>query len=169
MIRQDKVQAVADIEEIYSNNSAVIITHYHGLSVSQLSKLRKTLSNEGSAFKVVKNTLAKIAAKNAGIEGVDSLFKGPVGIVYSTDPVSSAKIVTKFAKENDALKVVGGILDNSAVDSKVIAQLSSLPSMDELRGKVIGILQAPATKIACVVSAPASQLARVINAYSNKK
>jgi large subunit ribosomal protein L10 len=169
MIRNEKIEAVAAIEEVYRNNSAVIVAHYHGLTVSQVSKLRKVLGAEGAKLKVVKNTLAKIAAKNAGIADVETLFKGPVAIAYSADPVSAAKVVAQFAKENDALKIVGGILDSKVIDDKVVRQLSSLPSINELRGKIIGILQAPATKLACITAAPASQVARVISAYSNKK
>lgn len=168
MIKTEKIEAVAAIEEVYRNNQAVIVTHYHGLTVSAISKLRKNLRLQGASFKVIKNTLAKIAAKNANIADVDGLFKGPVAIAYSTDPVSVAKIIAQFAKENEAFKIVGGILDNKKIDDAVVKQLATLPSLDELRGKIIGILQAPATKIACVTAAPAAQLARVLSAYSKK-
>jgi large subunit ribosomal protein L10 len=168
MIRNEKIEAVAAIEEVYRNNSAVIVTHYHGLTVSQVSKLRKALRAEGAQMKVVKNTLAKIAAKNAGIDNAEAIFKGPVAIAFSADPVSSAKVVAQFAKENAALKIVGGILDSVVIDDNVVKQLASLPSLNELRGKIIGILQAPATKLACITAAPAAQVARVISAYSNK-
>jgi len=168
MYRSEKVTAVAEIEEIFRNNNSVIITHYHGLTVSDISKLRKELQEQCSGFKVIKNTLAKIAAKNIGITDADSLFVGPVGISYSKDPVGSAKAIANYAKAKGALKIVGGILDNNIVDSNVINTLSKLPSMNELRGKIVSVLQAPARNIACIAKAPAEQLARVIGAYANK-
>lgn len=168
MKRSEKIEAVNAIEQVYRNNNAVIVTHYHGLTVSQVSKLRKNLKESGASFKVIKNTLAKIAANNVGLKEVDSLFKGPVGVAFSTDSVSIAKAVHKFAKENEAFKVVGGILDNNVVDSAIIKQLSTLPSLNELRGTIVGIIQAPATKVAAILAAPAGQLARVISAYAKK-
>lgn len=168
MIRNEKIEAVAAIEEVYRNNTSVIVVHYHGLTVSSISKLRKNLRAENSGFKVVKNTLAKIAAKNVGIADVDILFKGPIAIAFSEDPVSAAKTVAQFAKENDALKIVGGILESKVIGDAVVKQLATLPSINELRGKIIGILQAPATKLACITAAPAGQVARVISAYSKK-
>ena len=168
MIRSEKVNAVAALEEVYKNNSAVIVAHYRGLTVSDMSRLRRSLSADGAKFRVVKNTLARIAAKNVGIAEVDTLFKGPVAIAYSQDSVAASKAVSEFAKGSESFKIVGGILDNKVVDAKLINQLSKLPSMNELRGKIIGILQAPASKIIGVTAAPAAQLARVIAAYSNK-
>lgn len=168
MIRSEKVNAVAALEEVYRNNSAVIVAHYRGLTVSDMSRLRRSLGAEGAKFKVVKNTLARIAAKNVGIEDADALLKGPVAIAYSQDSVAASKAVAEFAKGSESFKIVGGILDNKVVDANLISQLSKLPSMNELRGKIVGILQAPASKIIGVTNAPAAQLARVIAAYSNK-
>ncbi len=168
MIRSEKVNAVNEIEELYRNHSAIIVTHYHGLTVDQVTQLRNNLRKEGAKFKVVKNTLAKIAAQKAGIANVDSLFKGPVAIAYSQDSVATAKTVFEFAKTNSAFKIVGGILDNNLIDYKIVDQLSKLPSLKELQATIVGILQAPARKVIGVTSAPASQLARVIVAYSNK-
>ncbi|MDX1924779.1 MAG: 50S ribosomal protein L10 [Rickettsiaceae bacterium] len=168
MLRSEKTESVSQITNLYQNNSSVIITHYHGLSVKSLAVLRKNLKKEGAGLKIVKNTLAKIAAKNSGIEGVEPFLKGPVAIAYSSDPVSAAKVVSQFAKENQSFKVVGGILEKNAIDAKVIMKLSTLPSLTELRGKIVGAIVAPATKIACIASAPAGQLARVIGAYSKK-
>ena len=168
MIRSEKINAVAELEEIYRSNPAIIVTHYHGLTVSAVTKLRNDLRKEGATFKVIKNTLAKIAAKNAGISSADSLFKGPVAIAYSHDSVSTAKAVAEFAKTHADFKIVGGILDSGVVDSTMIDKLSKLPSMKELQGTIVGILQAPARQIIGVTNAPASQLARVFSAYSNK-
>lgn len=168
MIRSEKVNAVNELEQLYRNNSAIIVTHYHGLTVEAVTKLRNNLRKDGAKFKVVKNTLAKIAAKQAGIANVDSLFKGPVAIAYSQDSVATAKAVSEFAKTNSAFKVVGGILDSNVVDHKMVDHLSKLPSLKELQATIVGILQAPARKVIGVTSAPASQLARVFAAYSNK-
>ncbi len=168
MYRSEKVTAVTEIEEILRNNSSVIITHYHGLTVSDISKLRKDLHEKNAGFKVIKNTLAKIALKNVGIASADSLFTGPVGISYSEDPVGSAKVIANYAKTKEALKIIGGILDMNVVDHKVINTLSKLPSMNELRGKIVGVLQAPARNIIGIAKAPAAQLARVLCAYASK-
>jgi len=168
MNRDEKKQAVAEIEQIYNNNSAVFVTHYHGLTVSQVNELRKDLRKQNAGFKVIKNTLAKIAAKNVGMNNLDSIFVGPVGVVFSDDPVSAAKSLATFSKKNTALKIMGGVMDGNLIDDATVHALSKLPSMDELRGTIVGLIQAPASKIARVTSAPAAQLARVFNAYSNK-
>lgn len=169
MNRNEKIQAVAEIEELYKNNSAVFVAHYHGLKVSEINTLRTNLRDNGAGFKVIKNTLAKIAASNAGISGANPLFSGPVGVVYSEDPVSAAKALAKFAKGHKALKLVGGIVDNNIIDEATIVKLSKLPTMDEIRGTIIGLIQAPAAKIASIAQAPAAQLARVFSAYSTKQ
>jgi len=168
MLRSKKKDFVSEMENICTESSAVIFTHYHGLTVSEITNLRRKLRDNDANFKVVKNTLFKIAAKDAKIELDDSLNKGPIAIAYSKDPVSAAKGVVEFIKENDSLKLLGGIVDNTAIDVSAIRELSKLPSLDELRGKIIGLVQAPASKLASVAQAPASQLARVISAFANK-
>jgi len=168
VLRSEKKEFVAELEGIYRENSAVIVAHYHGLTVSNISKLRKNLRQEGAGFKVVKNTLARIAANNVGYADTNNLFKGPVAIAYSSDPVSAAKVVAEFAKTSDALKIVGGIVSEQIVDARTVDQLSKLPSMNELRSQLVALIQTPATKIAGVVQAPAAQLARVMKAYSTK-
>ena len=167
MLRAEKKDFVAELEGVCRDSSAVIVTHYHGLTVAQVTELRKTLRNKGAEFKVVKNTLLKIAADNAKVK-FDGMLKGPVAIAYSVDPVAAAKGIVEFAKSNDNLKVVGGIVNDTVLSASGIVELSKLPSLDELRGKIIGLLQAPATKIACVLQAPAGQVARVIGAYAAK-
>lgn len=166
MNREEKTQAVAAIENVYKNNSAVFVTHYHGLAVSDISNLRKNLSEHGAKFKVVKNTLAKIAAKNTGNDEVSDFFKGPVAVVYSDDPVSAAKVISSFAKKKEVLKIVGGIMNDNVIDHNTVSQLAELPSMDELRGKIVGLINAPAGKIARLLVTPAERLARVINEKS---
>jgi large subunit ribosomal protein L10 len=146
----------------------VIFTHYHGLTVAQVTELRRKLRANNAHFKVVKNTLFKIAAQNTKIEFTDPMVTGPIAIAYSTDPVAAAKGVVEFAKTNKNLKIIGGLVDNKPLTLESIQTLSKLPSLDELRGKIIGLLQAPASKIASVLQAPGGQLARVMNAYATK-
>lgn len=168
MIKTKKKDQVLQIEEIYKSSSAVVVTHYHGLTVSQITKLRNNLQSNGADFKVVKNTLSKIAANNAGVHIDETMFSGPTGIAYSKDPVTAAKEVINFTKGNDNLKVIGGIVNQKILSVTEIETLAKLPSLDELRGKIVGVLQAPASKLARVIQAPAGQIARVIKAHADK-
>ena len=168
MLRSEKKSFVEELEGIYNNSNSVIITHYHGLSVSEVTRLRRSLRENGASFKVVKNTLSKIAASNAGLAGDSDVFSGPTAIAYSEDPVAAAKGVVEFAKTNDNLKIIGGVVNDKVLDVSSIQQLAKLPSLDVLRGKIVGILQAPAANLARVVQAPAGALARVIQAYADK-
>ena len=168
MLRSEKQEFVATLEDVYKDSSSIIITHYHGLSVKKLSELRKSLRSNGSSFKVVKNTLVKIAAQRAGIADASSLFKGPTAIAYSADPVAAAKQVIEFANSNNNFKIIGGIVDNQLLNESQVKELAKLPSLNELRGKIIGVLQAPASKIVGVLQAPSVQLIRLLRAYANK-
>lgn len=168
MLRSEKHEFVETLKEVYKQSSSVIVTHYHGLSVSQITALRKSLRDNGASFKIVKNTLSKIAADKAGVKDVANLLKGPTAIAYSKDPVMAAKKVVEFAKANNKLTVIGGIVDNEILSAAQVIELSKLPSLDELRGKIIGVLQAPASKIVGVLQAAPAQLARVIQAYADK-
>ena len=154
---------------MFADAGAVVVTHYMGLTVAEMTDLRLRLRKEGAAIKVVKNTLALKALDGKLGDKGEKLFTGPVAIAYGPDAVSAAKIAVQFAKENDKLKLVGGVLDQTNVlDEAGVRALATLPSLDELRGKLIGLIQAPATKIAGVLQAPAGQLARVFNAYATK-
>lgn len=168
MLRSEKKTFVSELETIYSESNSVIITHYHGLSVAQVTNLRKALRESGASFKIVKNTLSKIAATNAKISHDPALFAGPTAIAYSVDPVAAAKRVVEFAKTNDNLKVVGGIVNDKILNVVEVQQLAMLPSLDQLRGKIIGVLQAPAANLARVLQAPAGAVARVVRAHSEK-
>ncbi len=169
MKRSEKKQAVAAIEDIYRSAKSVVMVHYHGLTVDDITSLRASLRELGAEMKVVKNTLSRIAAKSVGFgDDALALMKGPTAIAYSNDEVSAAKGVVEFAKKNDNLKVVGGVLSSEVLDAASVQHLASMPSLDELRGKLIGVLQAPAAKIVGVTQAPASQLARVTKAYATK-
>ena len=168
MLRSEKKEFVAEIEAICKESSTVILTHYHGLTVSKITELRRKLRENNANFKVVKNTLFRIAAKNANVEIDESMNNGPIAIAYSKDPVGAAKGVVEFSKKNDSLKIIAGVVDNAIMDINAIKALSKLPSLDELRGKIIGLLQAPASKLASITQAPGGQLARVISAFANK-
>lgn len=168
MLRSEKKSFVADLEDIYKTSNSVIVTHYHGLSASEVTNLRRSLRKDGASFKVVKNTLSKIAASNVGLSCDSEMFSGPTAIAYSEDPVAAAKGVVEFAKANDNLKIIGGVVNEKVLDVGGIQQLAKLPSLDALRGKIVGILQAPAANLARVVQAPAGGVARVIQAYADK-
>lgn len=168
MNRQEKKQLVEKIVEICKSSNSLIMTHYQGLTVAQTTDLRKVLRDNGASFVVLKNTLFRIAAKEAGINHDPAMFKGPTGIAYSADPVAAAKCVVKFAKANDNLKIIGGVVNDKILNVSEIETLSKLPSLDEIRGQMVGLLQAPATNIARILSVPAAQVARVIQAYADK-
>jgi large subunit ribosomal protein L10 len=169
MDRAQKAESIESLKGVFADAGAVVVTHYMGLTVAEMTDLRGRLRKEGAALKVVKNTLAQKALGGvAGKEG-DALFKGPVAIAYGPDPVAAAKVATQFAKENDKFSVVGGLLGASVVlDVKGVSSLATLPSLDQIRAQLIGLLNAPATRIAGVLQAPAGQLARVLNAYATK-
>ena len=168
MLRSEKPEVVEEIASIYKDSPSVIVAHYHGLTVSEVNSLRESLKSKDAGFKVVKNTLAKIAANKAGLDDIVSLFSGPTAIVYSKEPVEMAKLVVNFAKSNENLKIVGGIVDKQVLNEHSIKELSKLPSLNELRSKIVGLLQAPATKIAGVLQAPSSSLVRVVQANASK-
>ena len=168
MDRAQKAESIETIKGIFDGAGAVVVAHNLGLTVAQLSDLRGRLRKEGAAFKVVKNSLAQKALDGAGENGAAALFTGPVGIAYAPDAVSAAKVVTQYAKENEKFQVIGAMMGAQVLDAAGVDALAKLPSLDQLRAKIIGVLQAPATKIAAVVQAPAAQLARVLNAYATK-
>lgn len=150
--KQKKFKFVSDISSIYANNNAVIMSNYHGLTVSQISELKSNLSEVKANFSVIKNRLAKIAAQNFEFNNnISSVLQGPVAVAYSNDMVSVSKVLSEFAKTNQSLKIVGCLLDNKVYDSKKVEQYSSLPTFDESRGKIVGLLKANASKILAVL------------------
>jgi large subunit ribosomal protein L10 len=168
MDRAQKQESIDDIKGVFETSGAVVVTHYLGLTVAEMTDLRLRLRKEGAKLKVVKNTLVQKALDGSVGEAGDALFKGPVAIAYASDPVSAAKVSTQYAKDNEKFKVIGGLMGEVVLDQKGISALAALPSLDALRGKIVGLLQAPATKIAGVLQAPAGQLARVFAAYGAK-
>ena len=169
MDRAQKAESIETLKGVFADSGAVVVTHYLGLTVAEMTDLRGRLRKEGATLKVVKNRLAQKALDGAGGEGGYALFKGPVAIAYGSDPVSAAKVVVQYAKDNEKFSVIGGLLDQSTVlDENAVRALATLPSLDQIRAKLIGLLQAPATKVAGVLAAPAAQLARVLAAHAAK-
>lgn len=168
MDRAEKQESIEALKGVFADSGTVVVTHYMGLTVAEMTDLRGRLRTEGATLQVVKNTLAIKALGGSVGEAGDALFTGPVAIAFAPDAVSAAKVATQYAKENDKFTVVGGLMGEQVLDKGAVTALASLPSLDQLRGKIIGLIQAPATKIAGVVQAPAGQLARVLGAYAAK-
>ena len=156
---------VASLHQTFEDVSIVVVTHYSGLTVAEMGELRDQMREAGAVFKVTKNRLTRRALEGTKYQPLDSLFTGPTAIAYSDDPVAAAKAAVNFSKTNDKLIVLGGALGEKQLDLATIKSLASLPSLDELRAKIIGMLGTPASRIACVLQAPAGQVARVIGAY----
>ena len=168
MDRTQKEELVSSLHDTFSAAETVVVTHNLGLSVKEMEDLRTQLREAGASFKVTKNRLTRLALKDTKFEGIEDLFSGPTGIAYSEDVVAAAKVAVKFAKKNDNFEVVGGAMGEEVLDLAGVQTLASMPSLDELRGKLVGLLQAPATKVAGVLQAPAGQLARVCSAYGSQ-
>lgn len=167
MNRTEKEELVAEMREVFANNSTVVVSHYSGLTVAQMEQLRGKMREAGAGFKVTKNRLTRLALADSKFEGLSDLMSGPTAIAYSEDPVAAAKATMDFAKTNDKFIVLGGGMDETLLDAAGVKALASMPSLDELRGKLVGLLQAPAQKLAAVTQAPAGQLARVFGAYGS--
>lgn len=168
MERAEKREFVTELNEVFKASGSVVVARYAGITVAQMNDLRSKMRNAGGTVKVAKNRLAKIALQGTESEGMTDLFKGQTLIAYSVDPIVAPKIAMEFAKTNDKLAVLGGAMGATTLNADAVKSLATLPSLDELRGKLLGLIQAPAQRIATVVSAPASQLARVFAAYAKK-
>ena len=168
MDRAQKQENVEALKGVFSSAGAVVVTHYMGLTVAEMTDLRGRLRSEGAQLQVVKNTLVQKALNGSVGEAGDALFKGPVAIAFAPDPVSAAKVATQYAKDNEKFSVIGGLMGEQVLDKKAVTSLASLPSLDQLRAKIVGLIVSPATKVAGVLQAPAGQLARVIGAYAAK-
>jgi len=166
--RSEKSELVAELNGVFKKTSVVVVAHYSGLTVAQLQNLRKQMRDAGASVQVAKNRLAKIALEGTDVASIGSLLKGPTLIAYSDDPVAAPKVAVAFAKDHDKLVILGGAMGATALNVNGIKSLATLPSLDELRAKLLGLLQAPATKIAQLSTAPQTKLARVFGAYANK-
>ena len=168
MKRSDKHDFVQKLKDDLSGSSSIIVAHYDGLSVLETDSLRKEMRNNGAKFRVTKNRLTKIALANTPYESIIDLFVGPTAIAYSSDPVAPAKVSVNFEKKLENFKIIGGIYDGEKIDITKINFLATLPSLDSIRGKLLGLLNAPAQKIASVVQVPGEQLARLVNVRSEQ-
>jgi large subunit ribosomal protein L10 len=168
MDRVQKAELVAELNRVFSATSVVVVTRNKGMTVAQSTALRRKMRDAGATFKVTKNRLTRLALKGTPFEAMGDLLTGPTAIATSTDPVAAAKVAAAYAKENDKFEIVGGAMGTTVLDVNGVKALAELPSIDELRAKLIGLINAPATKIAQVVNAPASKLARVFAAYGDK-
>ena len=166
MNRVEKEEVVSGLNRTFSEAAAVIVTHYRGLNVMEMNDLRGKMREAGSEFRVTKNRLARLALDGTPYAPLAGMFDGPVAIAYSDDVIAPARICVNFAKQNDKLVVLGGAMGATVLDAGAVRDLASLPSLDELRGRIVGLLNAPAAKIAGVLQAPAGQLARVMDAYA---
>jgi large subunit ribosomal protein L10 len=166
--RAEKKELVATLNEVFKATSVVVVAHYSGLTVAKMQILRKQMKLAGGEVKVAKNRLAKIALEGTDVAAIAPLMKGPTVIAYSNDPIAAPKVAVEFAKANEQFVILGGSMGKTALNPDGVKALASLPSLDELRAKIVGLIQAPATKIARVVGAPATKLARVVQAYADK-
>jgi large subunit ribosomal protein L10 len=166
--RAEKQESIAALKEVFAASKVVVVAHYSGLSVAQMQTLRRQMKQAGGEVKVAKNRLAKIALEGSDVASIASLLKGPTLIAYSGDPVAAPKVAVDFAKANENLVILGGAMGKTALNLDGVKQLASLPSLDELRAKIVGLIQAPATKIAQLTNAPAAKVARVVQAYASK-
>jgi large subunit ribosomal protein L10 len=168
MDRSQKAESVAQLNATFNEVGVVVITRNLGMSVAQSTVLRTKVREAGASYKVAKNRLAKLAIKDTDYAGIDEMLVGPTAIAASVDPVAAAKAVVDFAKPTDKLEIVGGSMGAQVLNADGIKALASLPSLDELRARLVGLVQAPATKIAQLSTAPAAKLARVFGAYAAK-
>jgi large subunit ribosomal protein L10 len=168
MDRAEKAEAVEALKGIFAKAGVVVIGHYAGLTVADMQTLRGRLRQAGAGLKVVKNRLAKLALDGAPGASAAALFEGPTAIAYSADPVSAPKVAAAYAKEKEKFVLRGGFMGATLLDATGVQTLAALPSLDELRARIVGLINAPATKIAGVLQAPGAQLARVIAAYAAK-
>lgn len=169
MDRARKEELVATMHGVFSTAPVLVVTHYKGLSVAEMSELRTRMRAVGGSLKVTKNRLTRLALQGTPSEAIADLFTGPTAVGYSDDPVAAPKVLAKFAKENEKLIILGGAMGGTVLDVDGVRTLAELPSLDELRGKFLGLLQTPAQRIASVLQAPGGQVARVLAAYAEKR
>ena len=167
--RSEKTELIEGLNKVFSSVNLVVVTRPTGLTVAETTELRRQMRAVGAGYRVTKNTLAKRALAGTAFEGLADMFVGPTAIAYSQDPVAAAKAAVEFAEKNQKLVIVGAAFERQVLDAARVAALAKLPSLDQLRGTLVGLIQAPATRIARVIQAPAGQLARVLNAYATKE
>jgi large subunit ribosomal protein L10 len=166
--RAEKSQLVDTLSSVFKDTGVIVVAHYSGLSVAQMTALRAKMRDAGGGVRVAKNRLVKLALKGTDAEPISDLFEGPTVIAFSKDPVAAAKVAIDFAKAHEKLVIRGAAMGRTALDADGVKALAALPSLDELRGKLVGLIASPATRVAQVLNAPAAQLARVLSAYAEK-
>jgi large subunit ribosomal protein L10 len=159
---------VSDLGTVFKATNVVVVAHYSGLTVAQMQTLRRQMKQAGASVRVAKNRLAKIALEGSDVASIAPLLKGPTLMAFSGDPIAAPKAAVDFAKTHEQFVILGGAMGTTALDSNAVKALAALPSLDELRGRIVGLLVAPATKIAQLVNAPAAKVARVVQAYASK-
>jgi len=167
--RTEKQEVVTAVRQMFQDSVSVVVTHYSGMTVSEMTDLRGRMRQAGASYKVSKNRLTRLALADTNFKGIADMFTGPTGIAFSADPVAAAKVVVNYAKTNEKLVIIGGAYNGQILDINGIKTLAELPSLDELRAKLLSMLQTPATRIAGIMQAPAGQVARVIGAYGAKQ
>ena len=168
MERAEKREVVTALHDVFAKTGVVVVAHYAGLTVADMTRLRSDMRSAGGQVKVAKNRLVKLALEGTDAKGIADLLKGPTCLAFSADPIAAPKVAVKFAKGNEKFVILGGAMGAQVLDANGVSSLASLPSLDELRAKLIGLLQAPASKIARTLNEPGAQLARVFGAYGNK-
>ena len=168
MDRAQKPLVVEELNRVFNEVSVVVVTRNLGLTVAQSTALRLKMRDAGATYKVTKNSLAKIATKGTVYESISDMLTGPIALASSKDPVAAAKVIAEFAKTNDKLEIVGGAMGSTLLNADGVKALATMPSLDELRAKIVGLVQAPATKLVQIIQAPAGQIARVLSAHAEK-
>ncbi len=168
MDRAAKKELVTSLNGVFKGAGVVVVAHNSGLTVAQTQTLRRQMKEKGAAVRVAKNRLAKIALEGTDVASIVPLLKGPTMIAFSSDPIAAPKVANDFAKAHEKFVILGGAMGKTALDANGVKALAALPSLDELRAKLVGLVQAPATKIAQLVNAPAAKVARVVQAYAKK-
>ncbi len=168
MNREQKQELVAELHQMFGESTTVVVAHYKGLTVAQMGALRQKMRENGASFQVTKNRLTRIALEGTKFEGIGDLFTGPTGIAVSEDPVGAAKAMADFAKTNDKLVILGGAMNATVLDVNGVKALAAMPSLDELRGRIVGMISTPATRIAGILQQPGASVARVLSAYASK-
>ena len=167
MLRAEKAEIVDDLRGIFNDAGVVVVTHYMGLNVAEMQTLRVQMRDAGARFRVTKNRLAKLAIDGTEFASIGDMLTGPTAIAYSEDPVAAPKVISAFAKKNEKLKIVGGSYSGVLLDADKVKALAEMPSLDELRAKLLSLINTPATRLAMVLQAPAGQVARVLKAKAD--
>ena len=168
MNKEKKKNYIVEMKSFFNKTSSIFITHYQGLSVKQIDTLRKEMREHGIHFKITKNRITKLALEGSKYKKLENLFSGPTAVAFSEDAITSAKILTKFAKSNSNLKIIGGIMEEEPLSVEDVEKIATLPTLDEARAKIVGILTAPAQKIISILLAPGSKIAILAHAKSKK-